>query len=138
RRAGPVRELVLTTTKRPEVLVQAWMDDDLRDRLRSGTERVAVFDGPAADAVRLFPQSVNAAATLALAAGSWDVVRVQVVGDPTAERNRHEIRFEGAAGRYHLTIENEPSVTNPKTSGIVPYAVLRGLEHWVAEDWTLI
>jgi aspartate dehydrogenase len=151
RRAGPIDELTLTTTKRPSSLVQDWMDDDLLARLRaaSGTGRpppadgaspsaeIVVFDGPAAEAVRRFPQSVNVAATLALTSGSWDLVRVRVVADPTIGHNRHEIAIAGAAGRYRFTIENHPSPDNPKTSGIVPHAVLQGLAALAGGGWRL-
>lgn len=138
RRAGPIHQLLLSTTKRPGVLVQDWMTDDLAARLRSGTEVVTAFDGSAADAVRLFPESVNVAATLALAAESWDLVRVRVIGDPAIDVNRHEIRLVADAGRYTFTIENHPSPSNPKTSGVVPHAVLRGLAQWVDADWHLL
>lgn len=135
RRAGEITELTLTTTKRPTVVVQEWMDDELADRLRTGTEAVTAFDGSATEAVAKFPQSVNVAATLALAAGSWDLVRVRVVGDPGVAVNRHEIRLVGDAGRYTFTIENHPSPDNPKTSGIVPHAVVRGLADVVGASW---
>lgn len=141
-RAGPIDELTLTTTKQPSSLVQDWMEVDLVDRLRAPTvgsaEPITVFDGPAAEAVKRFPQSVNVAATLALTAGSWDLVRVRVVADPAIERNRHEIALTGAAGRYHFSIENHPSPDNPKTSGIVPHAVLAGLSALAGGDgWRL-
>ena len=141
-RAGPIDELTLTTTKQPSSLVQDWMEADLVDRLRAPTvgnaEPITVFDGPAAEAVKRFPQSVNVAATLALTAGSWDLVRVRVVADPAIERNRHEIALTGAAGRYHFSIENHPSPDNPKTSGIVPHAVLAGLSALAGgEGWRL-
>lgn len=135
-RAGPIDELTLTTTKQPASLIQTWMDDDLVARLRGAFESgdgdeagnaITMFDGSAAEAVTRFPQSVNVAATLALTAGSWDLVRVRVVADPTIEINRHEISLAGAAGRYRFSIENHPSPDNPKTSGMVPHAVLAGL-----------
>ncbi len=138
RRAGAITELTLTTTKQPGVLVQDWMDDALAARLRAGAEPVTAFEGPATEAVARFPQSVNVAATLALAAGSWDLVQVRVVGDPTVTVNRHEIHLVGDAGRYSFTIENRPSPDNPKTSGIVPHAVLRGLADVVGASWRVV
>ena len=137
-RAGPLDAVSLTTTKQPASLIQDWMDDDLIANLRAGEETVTVFDGPAADAVTRFPQSVNVAATLALAVGSWDLVRVRVVADPAAEVNRHEIEASGAAGRYRFSVENHPSPDNPKTSGIVPHAVLQGLASLRPDDWRLV
>lgn len=124
KRAGGIDRVTLTTTKQPSSLLEDWMPDDLRAALRSGVDEVVTFDGPAADAVTRFPKSVNVAATLALTAGSWDLVRVRVVADPRVEVNRHDIEIVGAAGRYRFTIENRPSADNPKTSGIVPHAVI--------------
>ncbi len=136
-RAGPLDAVTLTTAKRPASLLQDWMDAATLAALRAGDQEVTVFDGPATEAVARFPQSVNVAATLALAVGSWDLVRVRVVADPRAELNRHEIEATGAAGRYRFSIENHPSPDNPKTSGIVPHAVLQGLAALRPDDWRL-
>ncbi len=130
-RAGPLDAVTLTTTKAPSSLVQFWMDDELRAKLLAGRQRVTAFEGPARLAVLKFPQSVNVAATLALAVGSWELVEVRVVADPAAEVNRHEIEVTGAAGRYRFSIENHPSPDNPKTSGIVPHAVLQNIAELV-------
>ena len=137
RRAGPLDGVTLTTTKQPSSLLQDWMDDELQAALRAGEAITTAFDGPAAEAVTRFPQSVNVAATLALAVDSWDLVRVRVVADPAAEVNRHEIEVTGAAGRYRFSIENLPSPDNPKTSGIVPHAVVQGLASLCGDDWRL-
>ncbi len=136
-RAGPIDRIVLTTTKAPGSLIQDWMEAGTVEALRAGREEVVAFDGPATEAVRRFPQSVNVAATLALAAGSWDLVRVRVVADPAVEVNRHDIDIEAAAGRYRFTIENHPSPDNPKTSGIVPHAVLQGVAALCGRGWRL-
>ncbi|MEL6984970.1 MAG: aspartate dehydrogenase, partial [Actinomycetota bacterium] len=58
-RAGPIDHLTLTTTKQPASLLQDWMDDEMTAALRAGVDRVVTFDGPAAEAVSRFPQSVN-------------------------------------------------------------------------------
>lgn len=135
RRAGPIDGVTLTTTKASASLVQGWMDDDLVAALRAGGDEVVAFEGPATEAVRRFPQSVNVAATLALTAGSWDLVRVRVVADPSVTVNRHEIEIDGAAGHYRFTIENRPSADNPKTSGIVPHAVLESVAALCGATW---
>lgn len=127
RRAGRLDQVILTTTKPATTL---GVDP-------AGPEPVTLFDGPAAEAVRRFPESVNVAATLALTAGSWDLVRVRVVADPGVERNRHDIAIDGEAGRYRFSIENRPSPDNPRTSGIVPHAVLQGLASLAGGGWRL-
>ena len=127
RQLGSIDEVHLTTTKPSAVLVQPWMDADLRHRLEAGTEVVTCYSGSAREAVRLFPQSVNVAAALAVAAGSWNTVRVDVVGDPTSNRNQHVIDVHAESGDYRFEISNRPSPTNPRSSHVVPFAVLRAL-----------
>jgi aspartate dehydrogenase len=136
-RAGRLDAVTLTTTKPPASLLEDWMDEELLAELRAGRRQVVAFDGPAAQAVTRFPRSVNVAATLALAVGSWDLVRVRVVADPAVEVNRHDIEASGAAGRYRITVENRPSPDNPRTSAIVPHAVLQGLEGLCGGGWRL-
>lgn len=75
-----------------------------------------LFDGPAREAVRKFPQNVNVAACLALAGVGFDLTRVQVVADPLATRNQHKVIIEGDFGRIRTEVENLPSPANPKTS----------------------
>jgi len=127
RQLGSIDEVHLTTTKPSSVLVQPWMDEDMRNRLEAGTDVVTCYSGPAREAVRLFPESVNVAAALAVAAGSWETVRVDVVGDPSSSRNRHVIDVHAESGDYRFEISNRPSPTNPRSSHVVPFAVLRAL-----------
>lgn len=124
---GGMRRLQLTTTKRPGVLISPWMDGTLTARLEQGEERVVVFEGSAREAAPRFPRSINVAATLALAVGDWDMVEVRVVADPEATLTHHHIEVEADSGRYRFEIVNRPSETNPATSAVVPYAVLRAL-----------
>ena len=136
-RAGPLDAVTLTTTKPPGSLLEDWMDEELLAELRAGRRQVVAFDGPASQAVTRFPRSVNVAATLALAVGSWDLVRVRVVSDPAVEVNRHHIEVDGAAGHYRITVENRPSPDNPRTSAIVPHTVLQGLDVLCGDGWRL-
>lgn len=127
RQLGRIDDVHLTTTKPAAVLVQPWMDAELRRRLETGTEIVTCFSGPAREAVLQFPTSVNVAAALAVAAGSWEPVRVDVVGDPAASRNTHVIDVHADSGDYRFEISNRPSPQNPRSSHVVPFAVLRAL-----------
>ena len=88
---------------------------------------IVAFSGPAREACRLFPQSANVCATLSLATLGFDKTQATMVGDPDRKRVRHEIRVEAESGIYEFAFENVTSPSNPKTSAIVPYAVLRGL-----------
>lgn len=125
--AEPLDEVVLTTTKRPAALVQPWMGDAERARLESATGATTVFRGTSAEAARLFPQVLNVAGTLALAVGDPDAVVVQLRADPDAALTTHRIEARGRQGRYLFQMENRPSDDNPRTSAVVPYALLQTL-----------
>ena len=88
---------------------------------------IIAFSGPAREACSLFPQSANVCATLSLATLGFDKTQATMVGDPARKRVRHEIRVEAESGIYEFAFENVTSPSNPKTSAVVPYAVLRGL-----------
>ncbi|GAA3951332.1 hypothetical protein GCM10023085_37480 [Actinomadura viridis] len=127
---GPLRSVRLTSAKKPASLVQPWMDAGLAERLRAlapGQEPVVLHDGSAREAAARFPRNANVAATLALAAGDWDIVRVRLVADPGAALTRHVVEFAGEVGEYRFELAHLPDPANPATSGLVPYAVLRTL-----------
>ncbi len=89
-----------------------------------------VFEGNAFDAAAGFPANVNVAAALALAGIGPERTRVEIWADPGINRNVHTIRVEAEAARFSMTIENVPSVENPRTGQITALsmlACLRGL-----------
>lgn len=89
-----------------------------------------VFEGNALEAAAGFPANVNVAAALALAGVGPLRTRVQIWADPGAARNIHTIVVEAAAARLTMTIENVPSMENPRTGRITALSVLaclRGL-----------
>jgi len=126
--AGDIHAIELTTTKPSHTLVQRWMDDGMVRALEAGEGVVECFRGSADDAARRFPASVNVAATLAVTAGSWDLIEVTVVGDPTATSNRHVIEIEAEAGSYRVELANRPLASNPRSSALVVASVLRDLD----------
>jgi aspartate dehydrogenase len=123
----PLDAVTLRTTKSGTAVARDWMEPDLQRRLVDGDEPVVAFSGPARDAVRLFPETANIAALLALATIGLDRLAVTVVGDPRRTSAQHEIRARGAAGEYRFEIENAVSPTNPRTSAVTAYAVVRAL-----------
>jgi len=126
--AGDIQVIRLTTTKPSHTLVQPWMDDDMVHALEAREELVECFRGSADDAAGRFPASVNVAATLAVTAGSWDLIEVSVVGDPTATSNRHVIEIDADAGSYRVELANRPLASNPRSSALVVASVLRDLD----------
>lgn len=127
-RMGAFSEVCITTRKLPATLVQPWMSQVQRTELESATAPVEVFSGSARRAAQQFPKSLNVAAAVALAVGNWDVVSVRLLADPDAALTGHTIDALGCSGEYSFSIRNQPSAHNPRTSGVVPWAVLRSLE----------
>jgi aspartate dehydrogenase len=125
--AGGLDRALLRTTKQPAALVQPWMDETEADRVRNAGGDVLVFAGTPGEAARLFPQSLNVAAALALTIGNPDVVRVELHADPAAELTTHRIEASGPLGSYVFQVQNRPSQDNPRTSAVVPYSILHTL-----------
>ena len=64
---------------------------------------------------------------MALAGLGFDATQVELVADPEAPGNVHEIEAESAAGRFAITLQGKPSRTNPKTSALAALSVARAL-----------
>ncbi|WP_337862602.1 aspartate dehydrogenase [Nitrososphaera sp.] len=122
---GLLESVMLTTTKSPKALAGAPFFETGKVKLEEVKERTQVYEGPAAEAVRLFPANVNVAAVLSLAGIGFEKTRVRIVADPAATTNQHEITAKGGFGEFRFTVSNVPSPGNPKTSYL---AVLSAIE----------
>ena len=89
--------------------------------------RTVLYRGTAGEAALLYPQNANVAAAVALAGLGFDATEVELVADPAAPGNVHEIEAEGAAGRFAIQLQGKPSRTNPKTSALAALSVARAL-----------
>jgi len=89
-------------------------------------EEKVMFEGPAEEAVKLFPFNVNVVATLRLASGS--PVMVKVIADPKVNKNIHQIEVKSKASNLYIRVENIPSPYNPKTSYLAILSILRKLK----------
>ena len=106
--------------------VNAWRNtaaEDLVD-LNAVRQSTTFFRGNAAEAARRFPQNANVVAALALAVGDPDAVAVELVADPEARANSHQVEADGDAGSIRLHVENLPMPANPKTSRVTAYSIL--------------
>ncbi|MFL6797224.1 MAG: aspartate dehydrogenase [Xanthobacteraceae bacterium] len=91
------------------------------------TQRTLLYKGSAGEAALLYPQNANVAAAVALAGLGFDATEVELVADPDAPGNVHEIDAEGAAGRFAIELQGKPSRSNPKTSALAAMSVARAL-----------
>jgi aspartate dehydrogenase len=91
------------------------------------TRQVVLYKGTAGEAALLYPQNANVAAAVALAGLGFDATEVELVADPDAPGNVHEIEAEGAAGRFAIQLQGKPSRSNPKTSALAAMSVARAL-----------
>jgi aspartate dehydrogenase len=120
--------VTLTTTKPPGALAGApgfaeWEDREI-------TEATVIFDGPASEAVSLFPANVNVGATLSLAGIGPEETRVTVIADPDAPGNVHQIEASGSFGKFKFEFINEPHPANPKTSYLAALAAIEALRSY--------
>jgi aspartate dehydrogenase len=117
--------VMLTTTKSPKALAGAPFFQTSKIKLDEIKQRTVVYEGTAAEAVRMFPANVNVAAVLSLAGIGVDRTSVRLVADPAFATNQHEIEAKGSFGEFKFTVNNAPSPGNPKTSYL---AVLSAIE----------
>ncbi len=135
---GPVTRAHITTIKKPAGLVQPTMSENEAEEVRSLTEATVLYEGDIRQLVARFPASTNVAATLALAVGSWEVVSGTVTADPAMTVSTHIIEVEAASGTYRFEMHHEPSANNPRSSAMVPWAVVRSLRDLCSPGWGFV
>lgn len=123
----PLDEVVHRIVKPPE----AWKGTEA-ERLVALSDLTApalFFAGAARDAAARFPQNANVAVISALAGIGLDRTRVELVADPGAQRNRHELTARGDFGNLSVSIENRPLAANPKSSDMAALSLVRLIEN---------
>ena len=91
-------------------------------------KEIVIFEGPARQAIQEFPQNANVAISLSLAGIGVDETSVKIIADPTISKNMHTIYATGEFGKLELTVENNPSPTNPKTSYLTGLSILSAIQ----------
>lgn len=125
--AGGIEEVRLTTTKPPPSLAGAPYVRQRGIALEALQAPTVIYEGPACEAVRLFPQNVNVAATIALAGIGLEKTTVRIVADPAAARNVHEVFVRGAFGEATIRLANLPNPANPRSSYLAGLSVIATL-----------
>lgn len=122
----------ITTTKHPHSLQNAPFFETSSISCDDITSPTVLFDGPAVNAVSLFPANVNVAAALSLSGIGGDRTIVRVVADPNTAKNTHKIEAKGSFGAMSFEIENVPSPDNPKTSWLAVLSAIDALRKYCA------
>jgi aspartate dehydrogenase len=130
-----IDEIVITTRKPPEALSYSEYIRKKGIDLRKIRHPTVVFEGPAREAVKLFPASVNIAATVSLAGVGFDRTRVKIIVDPTLKRNIHEVYVRGGAGEYTIVARNLPTLESPRTSMLAALSTIRLLKSLQEAVW---
>jgi aspartate dehydrogenase len=120
-----IEEVTIISTKKPESLSGAPGFAEWEGKKITGP--VTVFEGPALEAVKLFPANVNVAATVSLAGIGPKRTIARVVADPGAPGNMHEIHVKGSFGEFWFKLINRPHPQNPKTSHLAVLAAIEAL-----------
>jgi aspartate dehydrogenase len=122
--AGKIEELHLTTTKPLGSLPAGG--------LKMNESKVTIFDGELKEAISLFPQNINVAATIFLAT-RFKGLRIKIIADKDASDNRHEIFCKGPFGEIRTTTINKPS-QNPKTSFLAILSAIASLKQILSDQ----
>jgi len=128
--AGEKVESVTMTSRKPPV---AWKNIPAVDRMNLDLDHMetptVLFEGPARDCVKEFPQNINIGAALSLAGIGFDQTQIRILADPTVTRNTHEIECKSRAGQFKMVLENVPDPDNPKTTLMACFSVLATLKN---------
>jgi aspartate dehydrogenase len=132
---GTIETVHLTTTKSPASLAGVPFLEAKGVDVSRLTAPMILFDGPAREAVRLFPKNINVAATVSLLGVGFDRTQVTIVCDPAAKENRHLLVVKGAFGEMRAETNNVPSPSNPATSYLAALSAVAALQRIVRNVW---
>jgi len=125
---GRIDEVTLRTRKPPRGLSGALYIKEKKIDLNSISGTKTIYEGPAEEACKFFPKNVNVAAALSLAGVGPKKTKVQIVVDPTIQKNIHEIDVKGEFGELTVLTQNVVSPINPKTSALAVFSAIATLK----------
>jgi len=107
----------------------AWSGTAAEEKLKLSELKDAecFYRGSARDAALRYPKNSNVAATVALAGLGFDNTQVELIADPAATDNMHEIEVEADSGSFKICLSGRPLADSPKTSALAAYSVAKCL-----------
>ncbi len=120
-----IKQVTLTTRKPTSGIAQNEYCTRRNIKLNKIKKETLIFEGKVRKAVKYFPQNINVAATLALACGQTEKIKIRILTSPHFKKNSHEIHVTGDFGEIKSKTENIACPDNPKTSFL---AVLSGIQ----------
>ncbi|WP_439154062.1 aspartate dehydrogenase [Yoonia sp.] len=122
---GPMQSVTYTGRKPPAGWRGSPADDALE--LDALTEPKTHFTGTARQAALAYPKNANVAAAVALAGIGLDTTWVELIADPQAQGNTHEIHAVGQFGELHFQITGKGLPDNPRSSALAAMSVVSAL-----------
>jgi len=132
---GRIDEVHLITTKGPGSFQDVPYLQEKGIDVNGLKGSTILFEGPAREAVRLFPKNVNVAATVSLLALGFENTKVTLVCDPGTEVNSHLILAKGPFGEIRAEIHNTPFPGNPATSYLAALSAVAALKSIATNVW---
>jgi aspartate dehydrogenase len=132
---GRIDEVHLITTKGPNSFQGIQYLKEKGVDVSSLTRPTVLYEGPAREAVRLFPKNVNVAATVSLMGLGFDRTLVTIICDPGSTVNSHQLVAKGAFGELKAEIQNVPSPENPATSYLAALSAVSALKSIATNVW---
>ncbi len=130
---GKIERITLTTRKP----VYGFNDNAYVQKRRINLSQIkketVLFEGGVREAVQCFPQNINVAATIALACGVRDKMRIRISTSPEFKVNSHELEVIGEFGRMIAKTENVVCPDNPKTSFLAVLSAVQALKQYFQE-----
>src|SRR5262245_31298031 len=129
---GTITEVRMVTRKPPASLAGAPLITARKIALEGLKAPLKVFQGSAREAIAGFPANVNVGVALSLAGIGPDRTSVEIWADPTVRHNTHSIIVTSDSSDFNMTIQNSPSLENPRTGRITALSALAALRRLTA------
>jgi aspartate dehydrogenase len=128
-----IDEVTLITRKPPSAFLGVEFISESKIDLENMDSPSTIFEGSAREAVTLFPQNINVAATVSLSGIGFERTKVKIIADPTTTQNHHKILAKGSFGSMSAEMNNLPFDKNPKTSRIAAQSAISALKKMLEE-----